>query len=263
MRIVVVGASSGLGRCIGVGLAKRGAQVALLARRRERLEAAAKEAGPGTLALACDVTSTESCRSAIGEASASLGGIDALVYTPAIGPLASLADTDAETWHRVFDTNVVGAALVTNAVIPHLEKTNGVAIYLSSVSASLTPPWPGLGSYAVSKAALDKLVEAFRAEHRAIGFTRLIVGDCAGGEGDSMTGFANDWDPARAIEFGTQWAERKYLSDSLIEVEELVTVVDAIIRHGESLSVPSVTVAPRTVPGAPPPPKLELDPQGP
>ena len=244
MRIVVVGASSGLGRCIGVGLAKRGAQVALLARRRERLEAAAKEAGPGTLALACDVTSTESCRSAI-------------------GPLASLADTDAETWHRVFDTNVVGAALVTNAVIPHLEKTNGVAIYLSSVSASLTPPWPGLGSYAVSKAALDKLVEAFRAEHRAIGFTRLIVGDCAGGEGDSMTGFANDWDPDRAIEFGTQWAERKYLSDSLIEVEELVTVVDAIIRHGESLSVPSVTVAPRTVPGAPPPPKLELDPQGP
>jgi NAD(P)-dependent dehydrogenase (short-subunit alcohol dehydrogenase family) len=263
MRIVVVGASSGLGRCIGVGLAKRGAQVALLARRRERLEAAAKEAGPGTLALACDVTSTESCQFAIDAAAADLGGMDALVYTPAIGPLVSLADTDAETWRRVFETNVIGAALVTNAAIPHLEETNGVAVYLSSVSASLTPPWPGLGSYAVSKAALDKLVEAFRAEHRAIGFTRLIVGDCAGGEGDSMTGFANDWDPDRAIEFGTQWAERKYLSDSLIDVEELVTVVDALIRHGQSLSVPSVTVAPRTVPGAPPPPRLELDPQGP
>ena len=48
MRTVVVGASSGLGRCIGVGLTKRGAQTALLARRLERLEAAAKEAGPGT-----------------------------------------------------------------------------------------------------------------------------------------------------------------------------------------------------------------------
>jgi NAD(P)-dependent dehydrogenase (short-subunit alcohol dehydrogenase family) len=263
MRTVVVGASSGLGRCIGVGLAKRGARTALLARRLDRLEAAAKEAGPGAVALACDVTSAESARSAIDEAAARLGGIDALVYTPAIGPLASLADTDAETWRRVFDTNVVGAALVTNAAIEHLTKTNGVAVYLSSVSASLTPPWPGLGAYAVSKAALDKLVEAFRAEHRAIGFTRLIVGDCAGGEGDSMTGFANDWDQERAIEFGTQWAERKYLSDSLIEVEELVTVVDALIRHGESLSMPSVTVAPRTVPGAPPPPQLELDPQGP
>ena len=40
--------------------------------------------------------------------------------------------------------------------------TNGIAVYLSSVSASMTPPWPGLGAYAVSKAALDKLVEAWR-----------------------------------------------------------------------------------------------------
>jgi NAD(P)-dependent dehydrogenase (short-subunit alcohol dehydrogenase family) len=258
VRVVVVGASSGLGRCIGVGLTKRGAQTALLARRLDRLEAAAKEAGPGTLALACDVTSTESCQAAIGEAAARLDGLDALVYTPAIGPLASVDDTDAETWRRVFDTNVIGAALVTTAALPYLKETNGVAVYLSSVSASLTPPWPGLGAYAVSKAALDKLVEAFRAEHPTVGFTRVIVGDCAGGEGDSMTGFANDWDPDRAIEFGTKWAERKYLSDSLIEVEELVTVIDSLIRHGESLSLHSVTVAPRTVPGAPPPPRLEL-----
>jgi NAD(P)-dependent dehydrogenase (short-subunit alcohol dehydrogenase family) len=258
VRTVVVGASSGLGRCIGVGLTKRGAQTALLARRLDRLEAAAKEAGPGTFALACDVTSTESCRSAIGEAAARLGGLDALVYTPAIGPLASVDDTDAETWRRVFDTNVIGAALVTTAALPYLKETNGIAVYLSSVSASLTPPWPGLGAYAVSKAALDKLVEAFRAEHPSVGFTRVIVGDCAGGEGDSMTGFADDWDPDRAMEFGTKWAERKYLSDSLIEVEELVTVIDSLVRHGESLSLHSVTVAPRTVPGAPPPPKLEL-----
>ena len=198
MRTVVVGASSGLGRCIGVGLTKRGAQTALLARRLDRLEAAAKEAGPGTLALACDVTSTESCQSAIAEAAARLGGMDALVYTPAIGPLASVDATDAETWRRVFDTNVIGAALVTTAALPYLKVTNGIAVYLSSVSASLTPPWPGLGAYAVSKAALDKLVEAFRAEHPSVGFTRVIVGDCAGGEGDSMTGFANDWDPDRA-----------------------------------------------------------------
>jgi NAD(P)-dependent dehydrogenase (short-subunit alcohol dehydrogenase family) len=253
-----VGASSGLGRCIGVGLTKRGAQTALLARRLDRLEAAAKEAGPGTLALTCDVTSTESCQSAIAEAATRLGGMDALVYTPAIGPLASVDDTDAETWRRVFDTNVIGAALVTTAALPYLKETNGVAVYLSSVSASLTPPWPGLGAYAVSKAALDKLVEAFRAEHSSVGFTRVIVGDCAGGEGDSRTGFADDWDPDRAIQFGTTWAERKYLSDSLIEAEELVTVIDSLIRHGESLSLHSVTVAPRTVPGAPPPPKLEL-----
>jgi NAD(P)-dependent dehydrogenase (short-subunit alcohol dehydrogenase family) len=251
VRTVVVGASSGLGRCIGVGLTKRGARTALLARRLERLVAAAKEAGPGAIALACDVTDPESCGSALDEAARQLGGIDALVYTPAIGPLASLVDMDVDTWRRVFDTNVIGAALVTSAAIPHLTESEGIAVYLSSVSASLTPPWPGLGSYAVSKAALDKLVEAFRAEHPSIGFTRLVVGDCAGGEGDSMTGFANDWDPDRAVQFGTEWMARKYLSDSLIEVDELVTVVDTLVRHGGSLSLPSVTVAPRTTSSSP------------
>ena len=145
----------------------------------------------------------------------------------------------------MFDTNVIGAALVTAAAVPHLTASEGVAIYLSSVSASLTPPWPGLGAYAVSKAALDKLVEAWRAEHPTVGFTRLVVGDCAGGEGDSMTGFANDWDPERAVHFGTQWAERRYLSDTLIDVDDLVTVVDTLIRQGDSISLPSVTVTPR------------------
>jgi NAD(P)-dependent dehydrogenase (short-subunit alcohol dehydrogenase family) len=251
VRTVVVGASSGLGRCIGLGLAKRGAQTALLARRVDRLEAAAKEAGPGAIALACDVTDPESCRSAVNEAARHLGGIDALIYTPAIGPLASLVDTDVDTWRRVFDTNVIGAALVTTAAISHLTESEGMAIYLSSVSASLTPPWPGLGSYAVSKAALDKMVEAWRAEHPSVGFTRLVVGDCAGGEGDSMTGFANDWDADRAMQFATEWVARKYLSDSLIDVEELVTVVDTLVRHGGSLSLPSVTVAPRLTSASP------------
>src|SRR4051794_13320573 len=245
MRAVVVGASSGLGRCIGIGLGQRGAQVALLARRRDRLEAATAEAGPGAVGIECDVTEQASVTSAIAKAAAELGGIDALVYTPAIGPLSRLADTDAETWRNVFDTNVTGASLVTSAAIAHLTESHGRALYLSSVSASLTPPWPGLGAYAVSKVALDKLVEAWRAEQAGVGFTRLVVGDCAGGDGDSMTGFANDWDPDLAAELATEWVERRYLSGTLIDVEHLVTVVDAVLRGGTSMSLPSVTVAPR------------------
>ena len=247
MRTVVVGASSGLGRCIAIGLARRGAQVAMLARRRQRLEAAAREAGTGARAIACDVTEEASCRAAIEEAASGLGGIDALVYSPAIGPLARLVDTDAETWRQVFDTNVTGAARVTAAAIPHLSASAGTAAYLSSVSASLTPPWPGLGAYIVSKAALDKLVDALRAEHPGIGFTRLVVGDCAGGEGDSRTGFAEDWNHELAAELGTVWFERGYLSGSMIAVDELVSVVDAVLRGGASLSMPSVTIAPRRV----------------
>jgi NAD(P)-dependent dehydrogenase (short-subunit alcohol dehydrogenase family) len=246
-KTVVVGASSGLGRCIAVGLGQRGARVALLARRRERLEKAATEAGPGAIAVECDVTDPASCRAAVEKAAAELGGIDALVYTPAIGPLAPLVDTDADTWRRVFETNVTGAALVTAAAIQHLISSKGVALYLSSVSASQTAPWPGLGAYAVSKAALDKLVEAWQVEHPTVGFTRCIVGDCAGGDGDATTGFANDWDADLLTKFYGIWSARELVAGTYIDVEHLVTVVDAVLQGGASMSVPSITVAPRRV----------------
>jgi len=244
MRTVVVGASSGLGRCIALGLGRRGARVALLARRRDRLVDAAKEAGPEAVAITCDVTQPSSCRDAIAEAASSLGGIDALVYSTGVGPLRRLVDLDADTWQQTFATNVTGAALVTAAAIPHLTASGGTAAYLTSVSASLTPPWPGLAAYTVSKAALDKLVEAWRAEHPAIGFTRVIVGDCPGGDGPSMTEFSAGWDGALASELLPVWLQR-YMSGSLLEVDELVRVVETVLRCGASASIPSVAVTPR------------------
>jgi NAD(P)-dependent dehydrogenase (short-subunit alcohol dehydrogenase family) len=249
MRTVVVGASSGLGRCIAVGLAQRGSQVAMMARRRERLEAAVAEAGPGSFAVECDVTDAQSVSAAIEKAAADLGGIEALVYTPAIGPLARLADVDVETWRQVFDTNVIGAALVTAAALPHLAASGaGTAVYLSSVSASETPPWPGLGAYAVSKAALDKLVEAWRMEHPEVAFTRCVVGDCAGGQGDSATGFANEWDWDLAAELHPIWTARGMIAGSLIDVEHLVAAIDGVLRLGPSLATPTIVLAPRTRP---------------
>jgi NAD(P)-dependent dehydrogenase (short-subunit alcohol dehydrogenase family) len=248
VRAVVVGASSGLGRCIGVGLGQRGASVALLARRRDRLERAAKEAGSDAIAVECDVTDPASCNAAIGKAAAELGGIDALVYTPAVGPLAKLVDTDLQTWRRVFDTNVIGAALITTAALPHLTASGGTAMYLSSVSASVTPPWPGLGAYAVSKAALDKLVEAFRAEHPAVGFTRVVVGDCAGGEGDARTEFNAGWDQQLAAKCYPIWLTRGYMSGALMPVADLVEVVNTILNSAASTAMPIVIATSRPAP---------------
>jgi NAD(P)-dependent dehydrogenase (short-subunit alcohol dehydrogenase family) len=244
VRTVVVGASSGLGRCIGVGLARRGERVALLARRRDKLESAVAEAGEGATAVVCDVTDPESCRRAVTEAARVLGGIDALVYAPAVGPLARLVDTDADMWRAVFETNVTGAALVTAAAIPFLDESSGTAVYLSSVSASLTAPWPGLGAYAVSKAALDKLVEAWRGEHPTIGFTRLIVGECMGGEGDAMSGFAAGWDTQLAEELLPLWLSNNLMSGAFVGVDDLVDVLHSVLQRA-TVAMPTVTVAAR------------------
>ena len=245
LRVAVVGASAGLGRCIGTGLARRGNRVALLARRYDRLVDAAHEAGNGAVAVACDVTVSEKCAEAIAEVVGALGGLDALVYTTGMGVLAPLQEVTAEQWALLFATNVTGASLVTAAAAPHLAAAGGSAVYLSSLSASYTTPWPMLGSYAVTKSALDKLVEAWRIEHPEIGFTRLAVGDSLGGTGDSMTEFNKNWDPdvlEKSIRF---WMENKYMLGGLVDAEHLTDVVDNVIRCGNSSFIPYLTLAPR------------------
>jgi NAD(P)-dependent dehydrogenase (short-subunit alcohol dehydrogenase family) len=245
MRTMVVGASSGLGRCIGVALAQRGFQVALTARRKDRLDDAAREAGNGAVAIRCDVTDEKSCASAVAAVAEAFGGIDALLYTPAIGPLARIHDVDAETWRSTLDTNVIGASLMTAAALPHLVASHGTAAYLSSVSANQTPPWPGLGAYIVSKVALEKLVDVWRTEHPSVNFTRIVVGDCTGGEGPGMTEFANSWDRDLAAEVGPVWFTRGLLAGAFIDIGDLINVVEGVLRIGGSAGLPTVVVSPR------------------
>ena len=113
LRVAVVGGSSGLGRCIGIGLAQHGAQVALVARRQDRLVNAAKEAGNEAAAVVCDVTDAALPTGDV-RGGRRLGGLDALVYTTGMGVLAPLAEVTAEQWAQLFATNVTGASLVTS-----------------------------------------------------------------------------------------------------------------------------------------------------
>ena len=162
-----------------------------------------------------------------------------------MGTLRRVADIDAETWARTFATNVTGAAIVTSAALPHLAASHGAAAYLSSVSVSLSAPWPGLGSYVVSKAALEKLVEVWRVEHPEIGFTRMVVGDCAGGEGPAQSQFATGWDQDLAAEVMPKWIERGLLAGTLLDVDELIRVLRTILSVGASASIPVAAVTPR------------------
>jgi NAD(P)-dependent dehydrogenase (short-subunit alcohol dehydrogenase family) len=245
MRVVVVGASSGLGRCIAIDRGQKGDRVALLARRKDQLDEAAAEAGSDSFGVRCDVKDEESCRDAIEEAATTLGGIDAVIYATGVGNLQRIEEIDAAAWRHAFETNVIGASLITAAALPRLKETTGKAAYLSTVQGMVTPPWPGLGSYAVSKAALEKLVEAWRQEHPTVGFTRVSVGECAGGEGDAMTQFANDWDQDLAMEVMPTWLSRNYMTGLLIDVDEIYRVFDTVLSLTPNASIPSITVMPR------------------
>jgi NAD(P)-dependent dehydrogenase (short-subunit alcohol dehydrogenase family) len=244
-RVVVVGGSTGLGRSLGIGLARRGARVGLLARREALVQEAAQEAGGGAVGIRCDVTDEESCRTAIAQAADHLGGIDAVIYAAAVGVLRRIEDLDAATWQEVFSTNVIGASSVTAAALTHLEASSGMVAFMTSVSASLTSPWPGLASYTVTKAALDKLVEAWRAEHPDVGFTRLIIGECGGGEGIAQSQFTAGWDMDLAAGLFPIWMARGLVTDRLMDVDDLIAAVDTLVRTGASTSVPTLALTPR------------------
>jgi len=145
----------------------------------------------------------------------------------------------------VFDTNVVGASLITAAALPHLTESLGVAAYLSSVIGSQTAPWPGLGAYAVSKAALERLIEVWRTEHPGVGFCRVIVGDTAGGAGANATEFADHWDVDLAAKLMPRWLERGLLVGSLLDADDVVRVVAAVLQTGAGASIPSIVITPR------------------
>ncbi len=244
-KVVVVGASTGLGRCIAAGLAQRGDRVALLARTKDKVEAAAAEAGNGAIAIICDATDEVSVRSAIDQAAAAMDGIDTVIYAAAVGPLSRLRDTDAATWRWAFDTNVLGAALVTSAAIPHVTRSAGSVLYMSTTGSSYTPPWPGLGVYQVTKAALDRMVDSFRAEQQGINFTRVTIGECPGGEGDNQTQFNAGWDMSLVGEFAGEWIGRGYMNMAFIDIVHLVDVFYTLVHAGASVQVPSITIIPR------------------
>ncbi len=221
-RLLVVGASSGVGRAVGALASRAGARVAFAARRKERLEAAVAAAPGGAIAVACDVRSEAECASAVGEAVRAFGGLDALVYAAGMSPLGLLETSTQEEWRTVLETNLIGAALVTAAAIPQLRASGGGAVYVSSYA--IRQPLPGVGLYRVSKVALDALIEGWRMEHPDVEFTRVVLGNTDGTE------FARHWGPERTEAVTRAWIERGFFpAPTMMTVETAAEAVLSVL----------------------------------
>jgi NAD(P)-dependent dehydrogenase (short-subunit alcohol dehydrogenase family) len=218
-RILVVGASSGIGAAVARLAASRGARVAVSARSEERL-AELVAAHPGTVALPGDVRDETSVATVVDGAVAALGGLDAVVHTVGMSPLLAMADATQADWHQVFDTNVIGAALVSTAAAPHLLASGGQLVMLSS--KAVRRPFPDLALYTTSKFALDGLMRCLPLEFPGLLVTRVVVGNT----GD--TDFATTWDPD-AIEAATE----RWLASGVLGSEGIMSPDDvaATVLH--------------------------------
>jgi NAD(P)-dependent dehydrogenase (short-subunit alcohol dehydrogenase family) len=172
-RVLVTGASAGIGRAAAIGAVRQGAQVVLAARRRQELEAATAEAGGGQ-AIAVDLTAPGDCERLGAAVEASLGGLDVVIACAGVAPLQMMADTSDEHWEQVLATNLVGTHRLLRCCVPLLGRS-GTFIALSS--DTVQRPRAGLGAYAASKAALEHIMNAWRMEHPWLRFTTVSVGD--------------------------------------------------------------------------------------
>jgi NADP-dependent 3-hydroxy acid dehydrogenase YdfG len=169
---LVTGASSGIGEATARALAAQGAAIALVARRKDRLDDLAREieqSGGRALAIETDVTDQEQANSAVGRAVSELGRLDIVVNNAGVMLLGPIMDAPTEEWDRMIDLNLKGLMYVTNAALPHLVdaavgQPREVAdlINISSVAGRVARS--GSGVYNLTKHGVGAVSESLRQE---------------------------------------------------------------------------------------------------
>lgn len=162
-RALITGGSEGIGFGIARALVEKGAQVAVMARNRQKLDRAAGELK--VMAIHGDVSIEADCQSAVQEFVAAFGGIDILINNAGFGYFAPLVELDAEKFAAVFATNVTGAMLMAREVARHFVAQNkGHLLNISSTSG--LSGGKTSSAYSGSKFALRGMTECWRAELR-------------------------------------------------------------------------------------------------
>ena len=163
--VLITGASSGIGKATALRLARHGAHLALAARHRDSLEQVRceiEQAGGTALVVPTDVTQSEQVRQAVEATVARFGKLDILLASAGLSMRAYFEGSHLEAMERVMRVNFFGTLYATHFALPHVKKTKGSLVAISSLTGKR-----GIPSYAVygaSKFAIQGLYEALRLE---------------------------------------------------------------------------------------------------
>ena len=178
-RILLTGASSGIGAALAPMLAKEGAKLVLLARRKDRLQKIAEQieqqfGNQNIILVDGDVTDSEVRHRAIQSATERLGGLDILINNAGVGAMAPIDDSTQETLRRIFEVNFFALFELTQLALPHLKQgVEPMVVNLSSIVGLRGVPHYGV--YGAAKFAVSGLSESMRAEFARYGIDVLLV----------------------------------------------------------------------------------------
>jgi short-subunit dehydrogenase len=176
-RIILTGASEGIGRALALALAARGARLALAARDRERLETLALECralGGEARALPTDVTNQQDSEWLVAETVKAFGGIDVVVHNAGVSMWSRFdALQDLSIFERLIEVNYLAPVRLTSLVLPHLKQSGGLLVAVASL-AGLTGV-PERSGYAASKHALIGFFDSLRIELRGSGVDVSVI----------------------------------------------------------------------------------------
>jgi NAD(P)-dependent dehydrogenase (short-subunit alcohol dehydrogenase family) len=172
-RVVITGASRGLGALLAHAFSQAGASVALVARTERDLKAVAALLPGPSLVLSGDVTDEDFNESAADAAVTEWGGVDAWICNAGISPIvAGPRQTDASVWRQVLEVNLTGAFLGARSAA-RVMREGGRLIFTGSVLGER--PRKGLGAYSASKAGLVGLAKGLALDLAPAGITVNVV----------------------------------------------------------------------------------------
>jgi NADP-dependent 3-hydroxy acid dehydrogenase YdfG len=170
--VLITGASSGIGEATALLFAEHGANVAMAARRKDRLDALAAKieaSGVKALAIEADVAQKPGAQKAVAETVAAFGRLDTLVNNAGVMLLGPIVDANTDEWDRMLGINVHGLMYCTNAALPHLlqaaeSEPRRVADIVNVSSVAGRVARLGSGAYNATKFGVGAFSESLRQE---------------------------------------------------------------------------------------------------
>ena len=162
--VIITGAGTGIGRACAIAIAKEGAQIVLVARRKELLDELASEIGNSVCVVAADVSKRDDIVRVVEQVENRCGGLNVLLNNAGVMYPGTAEQITEQQWDETFNTNVRGLWLFSRSVLPHMRKAGGGSI-INMASVLGINGARNRASYAPSKGAVVLLTKSMALDH--------------------------------------------------------------------------------------------------